>query len=238
MTFKKPINWIFIFGFYIIAFVLSLPFNSGYFSEQFNTITKDTVFYGIAFLPACLGTTIAALLAYKFDKSTHRTITFWGSNKIQNTVITFVPLLIFTLSGLPNDLHLNPHNYAFVISIIILIYSFGEEVFWRGYMINALEPLSKISGILLLGILWWAWHFPFTSTFGFTTFLPIVLVSSFLIGKFVESTKSFLTAASIHSFVVIMNVAQNSQRALITGGITVLVWLAIGKLWKPKIEQQ
>lgn len=236
MTFKKPIHWNYIVTFYSIAFLLSLPFTSGYYLEQYNAITKGSIFYNLAFLPACIGTFIAAILAFIFDKKTKRTITFFGINKFQNSIITIIPLIVFSIVGLPNELNLNPHYYAFLISIVIFIYSFGEEIFWRGYLLNALSPLSKIQIVFVLGLLWWAWHFPFTSVFGLTTFLVIIIISTFLIGKFVETSKSYLTAAGIHSLIVVMNLSQNNKNALISGGITIFIWVILSKLWKPKIE--
>ncbi len=234
MTHNRIINWRYILVFYLMAFLLSLPISSGYFSEYYDKITINTIFKGINFLPACIGTFVAAFFALRFDKSIPRTITFFGNNELQNIVITIVPLFVFTIAGLPNQHQMNTHLYAFVISMLILVYSFGEEIFWRGYLLNALSPLNRVASTFLLGILWWAWHFPFTSTFGLTTFLLIVLISSFLIGRFVESTQSYLTAAGLHSLVVVMNVGQNTHRVLILGGITILLWLSLGKLWKPQ----
>lgn len=233
---KKTINWTYVIVFYLIACILSVPFNSFYFLADYNKITQGTLFYDKGFLPAGIGTLIAATIAFYIDKDTPKIIHFWGNHKYRNLVITLVPLVVFTLTGLPNMLEMNPHIYAFLMASIFLIYSLCEEIFWRGYMINALMPLGKMLNYLVLGILWWAWHFPFTAVFGdaflgFISFLGMVIISSFLIGKFVDESRSYLTAAGLHSLAVIVSGQMNTS-VLYTIGFIIVIWLSIGKWWK------
>ena len=41
-----------------------------------------------------------------------------------------------------------------------LILGFGEEYGWRGYLQNELFQLGRIRGVLLVGVIWGAWHWP------------------------------------------------------------------------------
>ncbi len=145
-----------------------------------------------------------------------------------------IPVIVFTTTGITNDLGRNTHLYAFQISLILAVYALMEETLWRGYFINVFTPLGKFKAALLLGILWWAWHFPFMRPDGYTTFLLVILISSFLIGKFVEGTRSYLTAAGLHSLIVIVQVGNNERPMLYAAGIVIIIWLLIDKLWKNK----
>lgn len=43
---------------------------------------------------------------------------------------------------------------------IALMFGFGEEYGWRGYLQGELIRLGKVRGILLVGIIWGVWHAP------------------------------------------------------------------------------
>lgn len=230
---QSQVNWKYILIFYLIAFGISAPVNSGYLADAYNNLTQGTIFYKSAFLPAGLGTFIAALLAFRLDRNFPKKITtFWGNTKLKNILIAIVPLVVFTITGIPNDLNKNVHLYAFQISFVLVIYALSEEIFWRGYLINALSPLGKLKNYLILGTLWWAWHFPFTRADGYTSFLIIILVSSLLIGKFVEGTRSYLTVAGLHSLIVIIQLGNNKKPMMYAGGVIILIWILLDKCWK------
>ncbi len=230
----KKINWKKVIGFYSLAFVLAYPFNSFMTIEIHHRIFEGTFLYKSAFLPAGLATLIVGLLALKFDKSVVKEVTFLGINKTKNLVISFIPLTVFTISGLQNPYNLEPHLFGFLISLVFLIYAFTEEIFWRGYLINVLKPLGKFKNYLVLGLLWWFWHVPFGNDNNFISFFVMIVGGSFLIGKFVEATKSFLTTAAIHS---IMNIGSNilwSNSFMIELVIIFLIMFIIDKTWKNK----
>lgn len=46
------------------------------------------------------------------------------------------------------------------------LFAFGEELGWRGYLLDALRPLGFWKASLLIGIIWGIWHAPFIYLFG------------------------------------------------------------------------
>lgn len=89
-----------------------------------------------------------------------------------------------------------------------LVVTFGEEYGWRGYLQPALMKLGKIKGIILVGIIWGAWHmpvilmgfnYPSHPIFGALLFIPYCIGLSFLLGYAVLKSKSVWLAAFLHA---------------------------------------
>lgn len=230
----KKINWNYVLGFYGIALNLAFPFNSFLTTDIYHEITEGTIFYKSVFLPAGLATLIVGFLALRVDKSIVKEITFLGQHRLKNIIISIVPLIVFSISGLENENNLNPNLFGFLISLVFLIYALTEEIFWRGYLINALQPLGRFKNYLVLGLLWWLWHIPYNFSNGFFSFFLLIVGGSFLIGKFAEATKSFLTTAGIHS---IMNIGSNTnwtKTFIIDLTIIFIAIFILDKSWKNK----
>lgn len=237
-TINTKVNWFNVSLYYIIAFVISAPFNSGLLSQNYQALTKGYLISNWTFLPAGIGTLIAALVAFYFDKRHTKTITIFGNNRFKNIAIALTPLLVFTIAGLTNEHQISNNYYGFVFASITLIYALTEEVFWRSYLQDALRPLGRNLSYFLIGISWWAWHFRFNSTFDWTAFLLICIGSTFLLGKFAEETKSFFTTAGLHSLIILTTTTGEMTNSKIIGGvITILIWLSIGKWWKTETEK-
>ncbi|MBK8723710.1 MAG: CPBP family intramembrane metalloprotease [Saprospiraceae bacterium] len=226
------INWKYVVVFYCLALILAFPFNSFMTEDFHHRLTDGTIFYKSSFMPAGIATLIAGLLAFKFDKTFIKKVTFLGQNRIKNLIISIVPMVVFSISGLQNDLNINPNLFGFIISLTFLIYALTEEIFWRGYLINAFIPLGRFKNYLILGLLWWIWHIPFGNNLDNKLFFLMIVGGSFLIGQFVEATKSFLTTAGIHS---IMNIGSNTNWTklfLIDLTIIIVTIFIIDKAWK------
>ena len=44
--------------------------------------------------------------------------------------------------------------------ILAIVITFGEEYGWRGYLQSELFELGRVRGVLLVGVIWGAWHWP------------------------------------------------------------------------------
>jgi uncharacterized protein len=81
-----------------------------------------------------------------------------------------------TLFGLgPSEMVLSPAPQGFnpvlytilkaagttlLASVLSFVALFGEEYGWRGYLQSELFKLGRVRGVLLLGVIWGAWHWP------------------------------------------------------------------------------
>jgi uncharacterized protein len=227
------IRWQFVFIFYAIAFIISAFFNSGFFAPQYQRLTQGLFFSDLTYLPACLGTFLAALAVFRWDRTHRRTISFFGNASLKNIIISVTPVAVFSVVGLDNNTGQNIHLFAALYGSINLNYATLEEIGWRGYLLDALRPLKATYRFLIIGLLWWAWHFRFTTAFDFTIFPLLIVGASFLIGKFTEETKSYFAAAGLHCVIILMtNSGDVSQQKLIAGVLTILIWIGIGHWWK------
>lgn len=43
---------------------------------------------------------------------------------------------------------------------LAIVIAFGEEYGWRGYLQSELFKLGRVRGVILLGLIWGAWHWP------------------------------------------------------------------------------
>lgn len=221
--------------FYTLAVLLAFPFNAFLTEDFHHRLTDGTLLYKSVFLPAGLATLILGLIALQLDRTIVKEVTFLGLNKLKNVIIALVPLMVFTCSGLQNDFDINPNLFGFLISLVFLVYALSEEIFWRGYLMNALLPLGRFKNYLLVGLMWWLWHIPISSEYDNMKFFIMIVGGSFLIGKFVEATHSFLTTAGIHSM---MNIGSNINwtRTFVIDLIIIFALMYfIDKSWKNSI---
>jgi membrane protease YdiL (CAAX protease family) len=95
-------------------------------------------------------------------------------------------------------------------SLLGLVVAFGEEYGWRGFLQGQFVRLGKRRGVLLLGLIWGAWHYPVIwmghnypgrpaeGTLLMTIFCVLL---AFVIGHAVLKTGSIWLAAFIHAII-------------------------------------
>jgi membrane protease YdiL (CAAX protease family) len=223
-------------AFYAVAFIISAPFNSGYLAASYTQFAGRSLMANWSFIPAGIGTLTAALVAFRLDKGLKRTTTFFGNDVSRAITIAFVPVIVLTAMGIANNASVGPHYYALIFSVSALIYAIAEEIFWRSYLLDRLRPLGRPAYSLLIGVLWWAWHFRFSTQFDMTWFLLICVISSFLLCKFAEDTRSYLASASLHSLIIVTTSTGFNRAGMTSIVICIVVWMAMGKLLGQRTE--
>lgn len=231
----QGVKWKYVFVYFLLSFLISFPFNSGLIEDNYIRYFKGSLFAEWTYLPACLGPFIAAIIVIRWNRHHLKTISFLGNSFFLNLIIGTAPLISFSIVGLNNNFGLQPNLFAFIFTLINLVYAIGEESGWRGYLQDAIRPLKPIIRFTIIGLLWWLWHCRFTSAFDYFVFPLITIGGSFLIGKLTEDTKSYFVAAGLHCFIIILtNSGSFDQKKFIGAILTVAIWIIISLSQKKK----
>jgi uncharacterized protein len=222
MSSLRDLPWRWVVFFYLIALGLAAPINLGWSATWLRAQFAGTPLAVWPFLPAALGPAVAAILTRRFDTRTASLTSLFGVSRVRSLVLAVLPVAVF--GAFSERLGL----YAF----IALVYSLGEELGWRGYLADALAPLSPGWRYALTAVLWSTWHLRFSTTFDLFLFPVILLAASFALGHAARDTRSVAVAAAMHSVVILLTATgQPSRSIVIASGITLAGWILLGTLW-------
>lgn len=239
---QKTTPWAYIALYCVVAFTVSLSFHLKALSQALHWQEHMApAWQGWLFAPAALGPLLGALLCYKLDRRTPRRISLLGQDRVASALTAIIPLVAFTVAGLTSPGHSRVPGEALVLAlspILAVVYALGEELGWRGYLQDALAGLTSTHRYLIAGVLWWAWHGRFHNPFELTVFLPIVVVSAFLLGRAAEETRSLLVVASMHATIILLTKnGAVSSAYYIAGAVTILGWILIRR-FRPALPVQ
>lgn len=137
--------------------------------------------------------------------------------------------------------HLIPLIMGAVAWLIIL----GEELGWRGFLQDALRPLSPLVRYVLIGVLWEFWHFTNRTAYGsakevalrLLIYYPVAIILSIIIGEATERGKSLLVAVTLHGWFNTL-FEFPSWRTYVVFGLSVPFWVWLLIRWnKDKVER-
>lgn len=225
----KGINWLRILSFYGIIllgtyFARKLPNLLQLLLEQVSDVPFSFNYnHGLV-------TLAVSILFYRFSK-VEQEITLLGNKKIKSILFPVILFSCYCIYGINNEENINNHAWAFIICFFALVYNIMEEYAWRGYLIDSLGKINYVIKSLVSGVFWCAWHLLVFSNFdqygGFWIFFAFCIVFAFILTFTVSRTKSILAAATIHAFVIQINVV-----ALICFIIFILLLLTWNKQLK------
>lgn len=205
---NQAINWKSIALYFLLAVVLIAPFRinsiepTWLHAQNLPPFLMKMKAWLTGFSPA-----LAAIITiYLFKQSHQKTVSFLGNRKSINLLMMLVPWMVLSIIGFSNDLGMNRHLYGFVNGGIIWVYALLEEKGWRGFLLDALAPSTKIKKALIIGTLWYLWHLTLLNRSSFTMdviqqelmFWGIMLVASYFINDLTMKTKSYGAAAGLH----------------------------------------
>lgn len=90
-------------------------------------------------------------------------------------------------------------SFPILLMFTVLVYGLLEEIGWRVFLQEQLKPLPKFYSILIIVVLWFAWHLNFELSSGNLLFLGILFFGTWGIGKVYDKTRSLLAIAGVHS---------------------------------------
>lgn len=212
--------------FYAIALAVAAPSNAGLAAQWLREHDPASPLAAWAWLPACLGPALGALVARRLDRRTPRLTTFLGTHPAKHAVAGLLPVLAFAAAG---------GARGALVALVAVAYASLEELGWRGYLADALDACRPLARYAITALLWWPWHLRFTTSFDLLVFPPIVLAASVLLGHAARESRSVFVAAGMHAMVIVLTAAGTPSRAsLIAGGATVAGWMLLNALWRQR----
>lgn len=157
------------------------------------------------------GPGIAALICFRLFQRTHRrNSTVFGGQTLRALAFYGLPMLALALVGIsgPDAGGQRTHALVLLIAVIGFMNVLGEELGWRGFLQEALQPLAPVPRYVLIGLLWAMWHF--TNLFAhregaalltyLAWYLPVTILLSAMLGEATQRSRAIAVAVTLHSW--------------------------------------
>jgi membrane protease YdiL (CAAX protease family) len=122
-------------------------------------------------------------------------------------------------------------KFAWKLGPDLIVWGFaclGEELGWRGFLQDALRPLGRIRGGLLLALMWTVWHFTMTWNgliSHLETLFPALVALTFVLAFLTERTGSLALAATVHAWFDLGFSSGGYFRWAALAAVPVLIWM-------------
>jgi len=254
---KQKVNWRAVAFYYFLACALSWPFfwwrdihSESWWGWRFPMVpTASPLTFILKNAIVMWGPGIAAILSLVVFRKTHRrTITFWGTSVFKSLAFFWVPILFAVIAGVPMPDGSVNRLGTVALGFVTLFTMLGEELGWRGFLQDALRPLSTVKRYLLIGVMWEFWHFTNRTSHGslkhiiffLAIFYPTGILLSWIFGEATERGKSLLIAVTLHTwFDIVFTFPGN--RTYIVVALSIAFWIFLLAQWKgedgPRIMQ-
>ena len=198
--------------FYIIAVA------TRYLAIKTDILSEASIYLKI--IAQGIGPTLGVIVACFVFKIKFRPMTLKGnytSLVFPSLVYWAIPILLFSLFTL-----ITKGTFPIFYVFMIFFYGLLEEIGWRGFLQQQLQGLPGIWNILIVSILWFAWHLNFEITAINLIFFGLLIFGSWGMGFVANKTKSLLLVAAFHS---LNNVKSDNNIIIIA--LLFVSWIAI-----------
>ncbi|WP_433778174.1 CPBP family intramembrane glutamic endopeptidase [Flavobacterium anhuiense] len=222
---KNKIN----FGAIIVYYVIAVACR--YAAVKTNLLSGIENPYLVILLRG-VGPALGALAAIKIF-SLHNPMSLKGIYK--NAIVPFVIYWLLPAVLIAGAYYVTIGKFPILLMFTVLAYGLLEEIGWRGFLQEQLKSLSKFTSILIIAVLWFAWHLNLETTPSNMIFLGIIFFGTWGIGKVYSSTGSLLAVAGVHS---LNNFFRNGlhETELVLIVILLVIWIGFIILYNRKYK--
>lgn len=222
---KNKIN----FGAIIVYYVIAVACR--YAAVKTNLLSGIENQY-LAILLRGVGPALGALAAIKIF-SLDNPMSLKGIYK--NAIVPFVVYWLLPAILIAGVYYFTIGKFPILLMFTVLAYGLLEEIGWRGFLQEQLKSLPKLTSILIIAVLWFAWHLNFEITPSNMIFFGIIFFGSWGIGKVYTSTGSLLAVAGVHS---LNNFFRNGlhETELTLIAVLLVIWIGFIILYNRKYK--
>ncbi|WP_126973679.1 CPBP family intramembrane glutamic endopeptidase [Gynurincola endophyticus] len=184
----------------------------------------------LAILLRGVGPAIGALIAVKLF-SIPMKLSLKGI--YQNSFVPFIVYWALPAVLIATVYYFQIGKFPLLLMFTVLIYGLLEEIGWRGFLQEQLKQLNQFQSILIIALLWFAWHLNVEMTASNLIFLGIIFFGTWGIGKVYNKTGSLLAVAGVHS---LNNFFQNGlhKTELLLIAVLLIIWITFIMLYRKK----